>query len=237
MNPLNETCVIFNESFKALVRKIRDLNPDVCIGGISSSSVRGCNVDTILESQQTIRDWFASRINIRKGCKSQSDYYAILNAVICDIERCSSWDDVFKQMEASQRINISFVRSDNDNDEWGVIPKCICGHLCSRNSLAIISNPYTNLNCLTACDCVTKVGIITKGAFKKASKISSDIRAENQHRIFTKFANIVFKYEVLRSSFRKCCDCLCYVVLQTDPKWKSRCFLCWRQINPIEKSK
>lgn len=237
MNTLNETCIIFNESFKALVLEIRNLNPHGCIDGLGSPSVRNYNVDLILESQQTIRDWFASRINVRKGCKSQSDYYAILNSVICDIERCYSWDDVFKQMECSHKSGISFIRSDNDDDGVGLHPKCICGHLCNFNNLALVSNPYTNLNCITACDCITKVGIITKHAFKKASIQASVFNAEKQHRLFTKFANIVFKYEHLRLGFRKCSDCMCYVVNITDPSWKRRCFPCWRQINPIEKSK
>lgn len=240
MNILNETCIIFNESFKALVRIIRDLNPDGCIDGLGSSSVRDYNVDLILESQQTIRDWFKSRINIRNGCRSQLDYYAILNAVICDIERCSSWDDVFKQIEASHMGNISFVMCDDDEYEYendGNKDRCICGHVCGRRRLAIVSNPYTHLNCITACDCITKVGIITKGAFLKASKLSIVAQKERQCHNFTKFANLVFKYEVLRLGFRKCCDCSRYVVNMLDPKWKRRCFPCWSQINLIEKSK
>ena len=44
MNPLNETSIIFNESLKALIREIRDLNPCGCISGLYSSKV-----DTILE--------------------------------------------------------------------------------------------------------------------------------------------------------------------------------------------
>lgn len=240
MNPLNETCIIFNETFKALIREIRDLNPSGCVDGIGSSSVRSCNVDTILESQQIIRDWFASRINVRKGCKSQLDYYAILNAVICDIERCSGWDDVFKQVEASHRTNISFVTTEDDEYEYedeSILPRCICGHFCKRKSLAIVTNPYTNLNCITACDCIVKIGIISKHCFLKGARLSCIAKAEKQSRAFTKFANIVFKYEAVRRLFRKCCDCLCYVVLQTDPKWKCRCLPCWKQINLVEKSK
>ncbi len=142
-------------------------------------------------------------------------------------------------MEDSHRADISFVMCDgeyeyeNDDDK----DRCICGHVCGRRRLAIVSNPYTNLNCITACDCITKVGIITKHAFLKASKLSVVAQKERQCRNFTKFANLVFKYEVLRLGFRRCCDCLCYVVNILDPKWKRRCFPCWRQINPIEKSK
>jgi hypothetical protein len=239
MNPLNETCIVFNESFKSLVRIIRDLNPDGCISGIRYASSRDYNVDTILESQQTIRDWFESRINVRKGCRSQLDYYAILNAVICDIERCYSWNDVFKQLEESHRSNISFVwcEDEYEYENEDILPKCICGHFCKRKNLAIVTNPHTNLNCITACDCITKIGIITKYSFKKASALSRDLNVARQHRVFTKFANLVFKYEYLRLGFRKCCDCLQYVVNILDPKWKRRCFPCWRQINPIEKSK
>ena len=227
MNPLNETSIIFNESLKALIREIRDLNPSGCISGLSSS-----NVDIILESQQTIRDWFASRINIRKGCKSHPDYYAILNTVICDIEQCYNWDDVFKQIETSHRFSqlMSYVYDDFDDVRGSILNRCICGHYCHRNNLAVIANPYTKLNCVTACDCITKVGIITKHAFKKASKNSRIAKIEK----LTKFANLVFKYEVLRLGFRKCCDCLCYVVSKTDPNWKRRCFPCWRQANVIE---
>jgi len=236
MNPLNETCIIFNETFKGLVRRIRDLNPGGCMDGIGSSSVRDYNVDSILTSQQVIRDWFKNRVNIRPGVRGQPDYYAILNAVICDIERCTSWNDVFKQVEESHKTNISFVTTEDDEYEYeneDILPRCICGHFCKRKSLAIVTNPYTNLNCITACDCIVKIGIITKYAFKKASELC----VERRRHLFTKFANIVFKYEAVRRLFRRCCDCLCYVVLQTDPKWKCRCLPCWKQINLVEKSK
>lgn len=237
MNPLNETCIIFNETFKALIREILNLNPGGCIGGISSASVMSYNVDTILESQQIIRDWFKTRVYIRNGVMAQPDYYAILNAVICDIERCYSWDDVFKQVASSHSSNMSFVMADDDDDSENILLRCICGHYCSRKHLALTTNPYTNLNCITACDCITKVGIITKHAFKKASKQSSDLRMRKRQHLFTKFANLVFKYVDVRDRFRLCCDCSQYTVLQTDPRWKCRCFPCWRQINKKTESK
>ena len=226
---INKTTIIFNESFKALVQEIRHLNPDDCINGLKDSIASEANILILLASQKYIRNWFSSRIKIGKGCKSLPDYYAILNAVITDINICYSWDDVFKQVIESHKSCVSYIRCDGDDDRYFNKYQCICGQTCGRNSLSITTNIHTKLNCLTACECITKMGIISTSQYKRGALIAGRERGLKNEFIRGKFINFIFKYVCIRDRFRKCNDCLCYVILKLEPSWKRKCLPCWKQ--------
>jgi len=242
----NNTRIVFDNKLK------------LCIMNISSElkdGLKSMNYLTLEKTQKELREYFVlhqQELNIAGVLTlhytSCPDFYALICAVTSDLSKCESWDDVCKQFftslvfkqketlnEASNDL-FTFCDYDNVNINSRMQIQCMCSHSCKPENMSIVTNHFTHLNALIACDCLEKTGIINTYEFKKKVK-QSDAYAkilvkkaeENQ-----KMKDIVYRWEALVSKLisqnethRKCMDCDMLSILKTEPDWKKKCLKCY----------
>ena len=170
-----------------------DNNLKLCIMNIPSrimSNLKSDNYETLQETQKQIREYLVNHqreFNIAGILKHSyeccPDFYALLSAVTSDLSKCYTWDDVYNQFFSSLSQTSTLYDSSNntlssdfrlcnygDDVNANIKITCMCSHLCSPENISIITNRYTELNCLIACDCLEKTGIINSYNFKKKVK-------------------------------------------------------------------
>ena len=183
---INQTNICFNDKLKECIYLFRSENPNGAISILRNGSTNDENIEMINKAQADIRKWFANnqwRIDINSYLSVEiksfqhPDYYALLNAVVVDLDQCENWDDVYKQINeaiTNNNANLSQTMSFLDLGDFDETKefqyKCLCGHSCKNENLALIKNPFTKLHLLVACDCITKTGIISKNEFKKRAE-------------------------------------------------------------------
>lgn len=246
---LNNTRVVFDYKLKQCIMNIPKGLLD---------ALRSIDYMCLQDAQEDIREYFRKHqreFNIagilKNSYENCPDYYALLSAVTADLSACESWTDVYEQFTSSFRYNdqlnnmydasgsIIFCDFQEDYNELIKIT-CMCSHRCCPENMSIITNKYTGLNNLIACDCLEKTGIISSYQFKK-KRLQNDAYAKiivkkeeakmKKKNIYELFENIVSKYTNKIITHRKCQQCNVLNILKDDPAWKKICKNCYIQKN------
>lgn len=246
---LNNTRVVFDYKLKQCIMNIpqRLLNQLRCEDYVH-----------LQDTQEEIREYFRNHQGefnvagiLKNSYENCPDYYALLSAVTADLSVCETWQDVYNQFTSSFKYNEqlnnmydasgSFIFCDFPDDYNELIKiTCMCSHKCCPENMSIITNNYTGLNNLIACDCLEKTGIISSYQFKKkrlqndayAKIIVKKEEAKNKKKnIYDLFEKIVSEYTNKINTFRKCQHCNVLNILKEEPSWKKICKNCYIQKN------
>jgi hypothetical protein len=267
----NKTNICFNNKLKECIKLLREENPNGAISILRNGSTSDENIEMINKAQMDIREWLVRnqwRIHMNsylsRDIKSfqHPDYYALLNALAADLDQCESWEDVYKQIDEAIKNNsanlsqtMSFLNLGDFDEAKEFQYKCLCGHCCKNENLALIRNPFTGLHLLVACDCITKTGIISKYEFKKRAEqnhsfyITQKKRAKLQKAAQQKLAEWAYRYSFWKmihtmikigreysdrkKTHRSCLSCGKLNIEKTKPKKNIDCVPCWITKQPV----
>jgi hypothetical protein len=221
------------------------------------SGLKSMDYVSLQETQKQIREYFVKNQNelniagiLKHSYMNCPDFYALISAVICDLSICDSWVDVYNQYKSSFNsnqtlydasgnvINTVFTLCDYSDD---YDPKnkivCMCGHNCCPENMSIITNKFTNLNVLIACDCLEKTGIINSYNFKNKIKkndsyakilYKKELEKQKMSNRINRWEKFVLKTIELNNDKRKCEECGVLSIAKTEPEWKKKCLSCYR---------
>jgi hypothetical protein len=243
------------EDYNNNTRIVFDYNLKHCIMNIPVDLIeqlKTFDYVSLQDTQMKLREYFvfhqnefniAGRLTLSYECCP--DFYALISAVIADLSMCETWNNVYDQFVSSLKQDETLFDAsynnfklcdygDNYNEKEKII--CMCSHLCCPENMSIITNRYTGLNALIACDCLEKTGIINSYHFKKKvkkndcySKIIVKKELEKQ-----KLKNKIYKWEKMVSqclekntTHRKCAECGVLSILKNEPLWKKKCYNCY----------
>lgn len=245
-NWVNTTSIIFDDRLRLAALTLHEENPNGCMTLLKSSS----HID-IAEGQSCIRNWFVKNqhmINIKGRRLTLSpfhmpNFYALLCLSVCDINSSHSWDNVVSQIIGTNKIHSpedDIIFCDYTIDE--IYTQCACSHTVASENTYIIRHETTHLHLLLGSDCGEKLGIISKGDFKKMKKptIYEDLqlarklkneetaRIKNKSkRLAIKWGEMVERYSHSIKTYRPCISCEVRCILHSEGMWKKRCKPCW----------
>lgn len=248
------------EDYNNNTRVVFDYNLKLCIMNIPIDLIeqlKTFDYVSLQDTQRQLREYFVSHQNefniagrLTLSYECCPDFYALISAVIADLSMCDTWNDVYEQFVSSlKKDETLYGESKNNNnnnnfklcdygDDYNEKEKiiCMCSHVCCPENMSIITNKYTGLNALIACDCLEKTGIINSYEFKKKvkkndcySKILVKKELEKQ-----KLKNNIYKWEKMvlqclekNATYRKCAKCGVLSILKNEPLWKKKCCNCY----------
>jgi hypothetical protein len=267
----NKTNICFNNKLKECIKLLREENPNGAISILRNGSTSDENIEMINKALIDIRKWFAnnqrridmnSYLSVEIKSFQHPDYYALLTALVADLDQCESWEDVYNQVDKAIKENsanlsetMSFLDLGDFDERKEFQYKCLCGHNCKNENLALIKNPFTELHLLVACDCITKTGIISKYEFKKRAEqnhsfyITQKKRAKLQKAAQQKLAEWAYRYSFWKmihtmikigreysdrkKTHRSCLSCGKLNIEKTKPKKNIDCVPCWISKQPV----
>lgn len=230
MNNINQTSIIFNQNLKNCIAQLHELNPSNCISNMKKNDYK-----SVLDGQENARKWFMENqflLNIennRKLTKASYNYpnfYALLCANVCDLNRCRTWEDVSLQI-AELHSKSDNIFCDFDEDVYNI--HCSCGHIVCPDHTAMIK--INNMNIIIACDCLEKTGIMSKAEFKRLDKpecynLLHEARLKrNAERL--RLRKIRLAREARESSHRQCLLCKEYMIPNDKPEYFKYCGSCY----------
>lgn len=239
---VNETRVVFDDLLKLAVLTLHELNPDGCIDLLQT------NVhENVSMGQKIIREWFVNNKsmfnvngNLTYAFGNMPDFYALLCLNVCDLELCHSWSDVVTQIHNSMSVKTprdSLIFCDFTLNETET--NCACSHLvCSENTF-MIKHYSTNLHIMLGSDCGEKIGIISKGEFKKMKKpsvyerlqlnrkLKNKNNRDKKNFLLNKWKELTQRIIFSTKNFRKCMDCEVLNINRLEGRWKIRCKPCY----------
>lgn len=246
MEQKNNTRVVFDYKLKLLILKLHTEHKDLI------NSLKNDDYLMLQDTQYRIRDYFVlhqNELNIAGILKHHyiccPDFFALLCAVISDINSCENWDDVWLQLTKSNKENQTLYDSSGNLFEYvnyeedlntKIIIKCMCSHLCCPENMSIITNTYTNLRVLIACDCLEKTGIISSYEFKKKSKLNdtyekimfNKANAKLKKQSYDiKWINVVKKYIETKNKYRFCDGCGILNINKNENSYIKKCKQCY----------
>ena len=237
-NWTNVTTILFDDRLKFTILTLHEQNPNDCMLLLKSS-----NYLNILKGQDIIRKWFIENqqmFNITGHQLSLAphhmpNFYALLYLNICDIQKCTSWNDVSHQIVDSKII---FCKLTTDSG----MSNCACSHTVASENTYIIKHSITNFHILLGCDCGEKLGIMTKAKFNKMKKPSIyeqlQLNRKQQNKknacIKNKSKQITKKWGLITNrlvttvkNYRICCECKVRCIPIASCNWVIRCKPCY----------
>lgn len=246
------------EDYTNKTRIIFDYNLKLCIMNIPvelTRNLKSFDYLSLQDAQKQLREYFVSHQNefniagrLTHSYECCPDFYALLSAVTADLSMCESWDDVYNQFVSSLKQSETLYDASNNSlsghfslcdygDDYDSKVKivCMCSHLCCPENMSIITNRYTGLNVLIACDCLEKTGIISSYEFKKKVKkndayakilVKKELEKQKLKNNFYKWEKIVSHCLEKNTTHRKCEECNVLCILKNEPIWKKKCLNC-----------
>jgi hypothetical protein len=153
---LNETSIVFNETFKTMMRTIKN--------HIIMAELKALYNTNALISMAEVQSKIRSLVPTQFIKKQQPDYYACMICLLINLDRCECWTDVSQQINTLEHQMLS---DDNLLDAWNQTIQCACSHPISTKTSHIISNGQCDL--VLGCVCIIKYEINTLG-FKEIKK-------------------------------------------------------------------
>ena len=202
------------------------------------------NYVDIQPAQQEIRDYFVknqSEINIKGRLTfkydSCPDFYALLSASIADLSICNNWDDVFLQFKQSnyKQHHLQLINYPK-NISYKDVMTCMCSHKCSPENMSVVTNKFTGLNVLIACDCLEKTGIISSYEFKKKVRkndryakfiVEKAYEKERQKNVDYRWKKLISNYIEKIETHRRCNRCEKLAIEKSKPEWFKDCVNCY----------
>ena len=233
-NVLNKTRILFDYKLKLLILNFRQTYKEEMVKFSLNSYL------LLIEAQAVARQYFydhqqelniAGRLTNSSG--SMPDYYALMRALIVDLELCNSWEDVTKQILFKSTWNYCNF---NSTDEYVDNIQCACSHFCCPENMSILENSLTNMHLLIACDCLTKTGITTAYEFKKKRKdndayakiiYNKTLQKQTKQSVTKKWEQLVIKCINVKQTKRLCNACGVYSIDIKEPLWKVKCVACY----------
>lgn len=234
---LNKTRITFDYKLKLLILNFRQTHKEEMVKFSLKSYL------LLIQAQAVARQYFydhQQELNIAgrltNSSESMPDYYALMRALIVDLELCDSWEDVSKQILFQSKwtyCNFSFTdKYDTPVDNI----QCACSHVCCPENMSILENSLTNMHLLIACDCLTKTGITTAYEFKKKRKdndvyakiiYNKTLQKQTTQNVTKKWEQLVVKYINVKQTKRLCNTCGVYTINILEPLWKVKCVACY----------
>jgi len=201
----NKTIVKFDDKLKQLVADLIQENPKYCITDLKDS-----NMELLEEAQHVIREYFKYNRDKLTLTETTSfhypDYYALLMAVVADLSKCSTWDNVFDQVPKNHNNTLELYQELPEKD----ITYCACSHWCLDVNTALVMNPYTRMKLSLGSCCIEKTKILTKHEFRKMCLTNTIYYNKIQDR----------KEVLRRKKHKQCTDCLCWNIRKEKPDTK-----------------
>ena len=222
---INRTIVVFDDKLKQAVSDLIQENPKHCITDLSCS-----NLGRLEEAQHVIREYFKSNRDkltlTGKGAFHYPDYYALLMAVIADLNVCFSWDNVFNQIPRGDDNTLELYQELPERD----ITYCTCAHWCLNVNTALILNPHTRLKLSLGSCCIEKTKITTKYQFRKMCLLNQVYckKIEERKETLQRKKNKQCPPTPYEPCVRICIDCP-KTIYKYDPLWKIRCIGCYKK--------
>jgi hypothetical protein len=227
----NKTRICFDYKLKLLIVNFKETHKDEMIK-FSLNNYLG-----LMEAQWVARKYFyehQKELNIagklinekeRKGYLSMPDYYALMRALIVDLDLCNNWEDVTGQILLKSTWNYCNF---NPDEEYVDKIQCACSQLCCPENMSILHNELTNMNLLIACVCLTKTGITTQYEFYKKRK-ENDTYAKMIYdkKQKSKKPNKEKENHTIKQTKRLCDTCGLNNINITEPSWKRTCGSCY----------
>jgi hypothetical protein len=218
------------------------------------NNLKTMDYNCLQETQQKLREYFVTHQNefniagvLKHSYVNCSDFYALICSVTCDLSICETWKDVYNQYKSSLHHKETLYDASNNllyrdftlcnyDDDYDPKQKivCMCGHNCCPENMSIITNKYTGLNALIACDCLEKTGIITSYEFKKKIKkndgyakilVKKELEKQKMNNKIYRWEKLVSKCVELQDK-RICEECGILSIEKTAPIWKKKCLSC-----------
>jgi hypothetical protein len=247
------------EEYTNNTRVVFDNRLRLCLMNIPSQILNNLRIndyEVLQKTQKELREYLVKHQNefniagrLKHSYENCPDFYALLCAVIADLSKCETWEDVYSQFTQSVKGDNTLYDSSynelynkfefckyGDNYDPKIQVVCMCSHLCCPENMSIITNPYTKLKSLIACDCLEKTGIITSYQFKKKIKqndayakivVKKQIEKEKMKQTTYRWEKLVSEYVDKSNTTRKCMECQTLSILKTEPVWKTKCLNCY----------
>lgn len=140
--------------------------------------------------QEKLRVYIDNNQNYNVSSKSKKlklpDYFAYGICMICNINDCKSFKDVFNKRDDFEITDISTSENyydEKDDDIMATYTNCMCSHsICAENSY-ILTNLKTRRSIMVGCDCINKTDIFNIEELKKLINEKNKKKIEKKKRI------------------------------------------------------
>jgi len=147
----------------------------------------------IMIKHQNMLNCNSENIRLTESNKSHPDFFALMMALISDLDKCNSWEQLMDQNRDNTEISLASF-NENFGGEVGDLNghKCACNHNCYPQNQYLIQNKYSGKYLLIGCDCIEKNKILNPQQIKELkekrnyNKTYKKLLALNEQRLLTK---------------------------------------------------